>query len=287
MQCYKDRAAQKAHWKFHKHSCKMMIAAGGMDLKAYEASLNSLDKCFSLLQKSLLDPKGGVELPYIIRKIRTIMDSGNEGSADMALQMHTYARGILCAPRNLMFLAMVRPGMVPLMLGDDSSIGEEDDGDDTAARFKEDLLSEKARIEVQLSKYNGRPMDEFTIRDCIPDKQEQKRVRALCKKYDKLRSSWSQPSSMLFCYLYFNLIVAAAIQGQPSMTSIQDGRGTICGSNGPDKSPEYLLAANCRAAKGPPTMVQPVHARFLWRRHGTSSFSSIDSNNALRGSPQH
>ena len=232
LQAYKDREAQKAHWKLHKHSCKM-LAQLGTDYETYESELDTLEQCFVKLKLSF-GPKGGPELPFIIRRIRTLMDSGANNTGDMAFEMHSWARGVIFTQQNFMLFAMARPGMVQLMLSD----GNDDQG---AAVFKEDLLSNKARILKQLSKYNGRPTDEY-IRDFITNEEEKNRVEELCNKHDALDMRWGEPSSMSFCYLYYNLLVAAAIQGQPSMTSVHDGRGIIRGSRGPDKSAEYMLA---------------------------------------------
>jgi len=40
-------------------------------------------------------------------------------------------------------------------------------------------------------------------------------------------TSFSEPASMKYCYVIFNLVVAAALQANPSMTSIHDGAGTL------------------------------------------------------------
>ena len=107
---------------------------------------------------------------------------------------------------------------------------------------EEDLLSEKNRFIKQrlLEKYNGRPSEEFV--EDLEDEKEREEVRQLVAQYDRLDSTWGQPSSMSYCYLYFNLIIACAIRGNMSHCSIHDGCGTLRGGDPHKKSPESLLA---------------------------------------------
>jgi hypothetical protein len=106
---------------------------------------------------------------------------------------------------------------------------------------EEDLLSKKYRLvrNTKLVKYNGRPSDEFV--EDIEDETEREEVKSLVDQYDEL-DSWGQPSSMSFCYLYFNLIVASANQGKPSASSFHDGNGSLRGGCPKKKSPYTLLS---------------------------------------------
>jgi hypothetical protein len=64
----------------------------------------------------------------------------------------------------------------------------------------------------------------------------------LSDQISKINFSFSEPSSMTFCYLYFNLIVAAAIQARTSHSSVNDGNGVVRGSDQPDIHPDNMLA---------------------------------------------
>jgi len=76
----------------------------------------------------------------------------------------------------------------------------------------------------------------------LEDEKEREEVRQLVAQYDRLDSTWGQPSSMSYCYLYFNLIVACAVRGNVSDCSIHDGCGVLRGGDPHKKSPESPLA---------------------------------------------
>jgi len=76
----------------------------------------------------------------------------------------------------------------------------------------------------------------------LDDENERDELRKLVAQYDRLDSTWGQPSSMSYCYLYFNLIVACAIRGNMSHCSIHDGCGVLRGGDPHKKSAESLLA---------------------------------------------
>lgn len=141
-----------------------------------------------------------------------------------------------------MAAVMGRPCMARLMLCSTDS----DDGDASNIEevFKEDLLSDKAKILSKLSKYgHGRPSKKFV--DRIADPEEKKRVERLCEQFDELDGDKSgDPSSMSYCYLYFTLLVAAVVRGRSTNCSFHDGDGSIRGSIflGPDSTAEYYLA---------------------------------------------
>lgn len=103
------------------------------------------------------------------------------------------------------------------------------------------MLNEKTRLlKHQFAKYNGRPSEDFI--DAIEDEDEKKKLQEICDKYEELDSSWGEPSSMSYCYLYFNLIVACAIHGRASHSSLHDGNGTLRGGDPRKKTAETLLA---------------------------------------------
>jgi hypothetical protein len=221
---YQDRDAQKAHWKKHKQSCSVVSD----EEQARIASL-TLDASFASLKNSLLSLRpGGPEAYHIIRRIQQLIEEGDPGAGDMGMELHTFARGIIFHPQNVMRDILARPGMVQLLLADDDA-----------------LLHHKTQLLKELGpQYNGKNPTDSYIQLQIPDETERNRVQNLSDLIFKLESSFSfsEPSSMTFCYLYFNLIVAAAIQARTSHSSINDGDGVIRGSDQPDDHPNYMLA---------------------------------------------
>ena len=229
-QFYMNREAQKAHWPLFRAGYKKSQSKakdGRPYLEAYEEKLTSLSICFDELKAKLLSsPSESAELPCLIRRLRVLMDERGEEAEEKAIDFHTLMRGLIFHPQNIMERAMANPGMVSLMLGD----------------LEEDLLGEQTRVMKRLSKYNGIPTDEY-IRDFITDPAEKKRVKALCKKAERLElDGMGKPPSMSFCFIYFNMLVATVVHAQPSPVSGNDGKGTIRGSDGPETSHEYRLA---------------------------------------------
>lgn len=213
--CYIDGDAQKLHWKTHKKNCKP---------STLDTSNMDLDHCTKALKRDLFG--GSPDLYAIIKHIRELFDSGADESADMAaFHLHSIGRALISHSTSLLLGIVASPRMSSLLFGDE-----------------EDLLSEKHRLvrNTKLATYNGRPSDEFI--EEMEDETEKKEVTSLVEQYDNLDDSWNQPSSMSFCYLYFNLVVACAIQGRPSHTSTHDGNGTLRGGNPKMKSPATLLS---------------------------------------------
>ena len=166
------------------------------------------------------------ELYHAMKRLRTLMDDDVDGVSDSAFELHSMARGLICYQSDkIMMNVVASPHMANLLLSDE-----------------EDLLSEKNRFIKQhlLEKYNGRPSEEYV--EDLDDENERDELRKLVAQYDRLDSTWGQPSSMSYCYLYFNLIVACAIRGNVSHCSIHDGCGTLRGGDPTKKSPESLLA---------------------------------------------
>lgn len=241
---YKDKAAQKAHYSYHRHSCKFTASSpssfpsSNRDA-AITAKYPNLDACFAVLRNSLHDCPN---LAVVLVRIRQLMNEDLEEAFNVAMPMHGWARGVTFYPGNLMAAVMGRPYMARLMLC--STDGDDDDARDIEKVFKEDLLSDKAKILMKLSKYgHGRPSKKFI--DCIAEQEEKKQVERLCEQFDEIDGDESgDPSSMSYCYLYFTLLVAAVVRGRSTNFSFHDGNGSIRGSIflGPDSTAEYYLA---------------------------------------------
>mmetsp|Transcript_14057 Transcript_14057/g.21089 ORF Transcript_14057/g.21089 Transcript_14057/m.21089 type:complete len:513 (+) Transcript_14057:192-1730(+) len=211
---YMDGGAQKLQWKIHKKNCKP---------SSLDTTKMDLDHCTKALKSALYG--GSPDLYFIIKRVRGLFDNGAENSDMAAFHLHSIARGLMSLNTSLLLGIVACPYMSSLLFGEE-----------------EDLLSTKYRLvkNTKLAKYNGRPSDEFL--EDIEDETEKEEVTLLVEQYDKLDDSWGQPSSMSFCYLYFNLIVASTIQGQLSHSSTHDGNGTMRGGNPKMKSPETLLS---------------------------------------------
>ena len=241
LQHYKDRAAQQAHWSLHQLFCKPAAQRQSSD-QILQALPSSLPELHRLLQHQV-QTGGSIELPYLLRKIRIVMDSKPADRYDVALEMHTFARGIVCHPMNVMSRAISAPGMIQFLLGRAEDVDELDE----SFLFHEDLLSDQARILKKLEAFGvkGRPTDLY-IKYSIPDGTDKERILALCEEYDNCSSRWQEPTSMSYCYLYFNLIVACAVKAQATMSSIHDGKGDIRGGKllhlEDKKNPEFMLA---------------------------------------------
>jgi hypothetical protein len=189
-----------------------------------------LDASFASLKNSLLSLQHGrPEAYYIICRTQQLIEEGDPGVGNIVMELHTFARGIIFHPQNVMQDILAWPGMVQLLLGDDDA-----------------LLHHKTQLLKDLRpQYNGgNPTDNY-IQLQIPDEMEQKCVQELSDQIFKLESSFSfsePPSSKNFCYLYFNLIVVAAIQARTYHSLINDRHGVIHGSDQPDNHPDYMLA---------------------------------------------
>jgi len=189
----------------------------------------SVDECTADLQRYLKDSKAvAPEMYYVMKRLRALFDEDVDGVGDAAYLLHSTARGYLTfnPSMDIMMTVVASPHMANLLFSDE-----------------EDLLSKKNRmIKHQFAKYNGRPTEEF-IED-TEDAAGMIKVKKLLDEYDELDNSmWGgQPSSMSYCYLYFNLIVACAVHGTPCATSVHDGRGTLRGGDPCNKSAKSLLA---------------------------------------------
>lgn len=219
---YINQEAQKKHWKTHKKYCKLLDDGYIQTID----STDDLDRCIAAIMACLQNTESIIpQLYYEIKRLRALFDADVEGVGDAAFRLHSMARGLIFYGDDKMMMQVVAvPRMANLFFSDE-----------------EDLLSKKNRfIRQNLSKYNGRPSEEYV--EDIEDEDERKEAKKLVEKYDELDSTWGQPSSMSFCYLYFNLIVACALHGNQSMSSVHDGNGKLRGGDPRKKSNESLLS---------------------------------------------
>ena len=218
---YASVDAQRKQWKIHKKCCSLLD-----EETIEEIGRRSLDRIGKDLDM-LLKPGGPYPGLYqLLKRLRELYDEKVDGYGDSACYVHSMARGVITYPNSAIVLPMVAsPHIANYLFGDE-----------------EDLLNPKTRMaKYQLAKTNGRPSEEYI--DAIDDENERKELKKLCDKYDKLEDcSWSEPGSMSFCYIYFNLIVACAIRGEQSNCSNHDGCGLLRGGDPRRKNAESLLA---------------------------------------------
>ena len=209
-------------WKIHKKCCKPLSADAIAEIKR-----SDLERVEDYLMEDIRRPGGYPELYYILKRLRVLYDDDVDNRGDSACRLHGAARGIIFYPRNEIMMDMVAsPHMANLLFGDE-----------------EDLLNPKTRMaKYELEELNGRPSDEYL--ESIEDETERERLKEVVKRYDALEeTSWGrEPSSMSYCYIYFNLIMACAISAQPTMSSFHDGCGVLRGGDPRRKSPESLVA---------------------------------------------
>ena len=188
-------------------------------------SKRSLNRINEDVKEIVCYPTGSPELYYILKRLRQLYDEKADDSSESAYILHSVARGLIMHPSDTLMLSMVAsPHMANFLFGDE-----------------EDLLNEKTRlVKLQLAKTNGRPTEEYI--EAIEDVEAREELRKICDTYDELDSSWGEPSSMSFCYTYFNLIVACAIHCQRSHSSVHDGLGRLRGGDPRSKSPVSLMA---------------------------------------------
>lgn len=221
---YIDQGAQKRHWKRHKRFCRQLTSQENAEIQSL-----SMEECTNRIEQRLcFDPSaGGPDLYPLFRRMRELYNGDEDGSSDSALTLHTAARALIFTPDNSRVLDIfASPHMAKFMILDE----------------EEDLLRPKARfIKKYLQEYGGRPSEEFV--EDIEDDEERSKLKRLCEEYDRIDNSegWGQPGSMSFCFLYFNILVGAALHGNPSMSSVHDGRGIFRSLDDP-KSPGGLLA---------------------------------------------
>ncbi|KAL9182752.1 hypothetical protein ACHAXT_004031 [Thalassiosira profunda] len=217
---YTNQDAQKKAWKRHKKACRLMAQS------EIDAINNlSLEECSRALKTWLKHTDGGPETYYLMKRVRVLMDDDADGTAEVGFQMHSLARGLIFYPGDQMMTVAASPFMANLLLGDE-----------------EDLLNTKTRlIKYELADYNGRPSEDYV--EAIEDEEKRRALQKVCDTYDALDDAWGEPSSMSYCYLYFNLLVACAYHGQPSRTSNNDGAGgSFRGGNPRFKTAESLLS---------------------------------------------
>jgi hypothetical protein len=200
---YSSREAQKAHWRFHKPTCR-----AATDAEINEIRAAPLEVAAARLERSLL--KGGDHLVSLwLRRVRDALDEPHDVDlGDLGMQLHQIGRRLIfCGSDDLPSRLFAAPGMAAAMLHGDW------------------LVNADERILKRHGFGAGLPRE-----DSLPDIRDAtaRRVAEVLHaregySFDDDYTSDRHKGAFTFCYLYFNLAIAGAIQGSPSMASTHDG----------------------------------------------------------------
>ena len=200
---YSSREAQKAHWRFHKHTCK---AATNAEINEIRAA--PLADAVARLKISLF--QGGDHLVSLwLRRVRDALDEPHdEDLGELGMHLHTIGRNLIFAGNDdSLSRIFAAPGMAAAMLHGDW------------------LVNADERILKRHGFGAGLPRE-----DSLPDIRDataRRVAEVLRAREDDFDDDMSDrhKGAFTFCYLYFNLAVAGALHGTPSMASTHDGAG--------------------------------------------------------------
>jgi hypothetical protein len=200
---YSSPAAQRAHWAMHKATYRPPDAArvGRMPLQAVASAALK-----QLVGQTPIDE----HLALLLRRLRALLDAGGgDEDDDVEMTIHGAARGLIFEPDTPATDAAHErlwsaPGVATLLLAGD------------------DLLSDSARA-WRAAFPLGKPSLEAC--DMLLSPEDAATAEALNEADDA--SGGARSGAYVFCYLYYNIILAAAVAGSSSGWSVHDGVGTL------------------------------------------------------------
>ena len=199
---YVSADAQRAHWKVHKKTCRDVAPAELEEIR----SMN-MHQTYTAIKNRLQGATPDALTAPLIRRLRA--NFGEEDIDDqhdaIGMSLHTTCRGLIFSPGYDSEMLWGAPGMTELLLTENL------------------LLSERVRKRLEAGFPNGLPSIEFAQHELTGEAQAE--AWALLDSDDEGFME-AQPSYN-FCFLYFNLILAAAVHGRPTPCSAHDGRGAL------------------------------------------------------------
>ena len=222
---YKDATAQKSAWKIHKMYCREMTPSDKSfidDLSLSETS-NELKKILSFSSATSKSQVSHCAV-YLLLHIRKLLDANADDPGSVELALHAMCRSLIFCDSRTVQVVWNMPGMANYLMNSD----------------QEDLLNEEGRFTKEhldgISKEPGVPSEEWIDSVYAHDEEKCKRLKDLDLQLYHIgqKTCFRAPSSMKICYAYYNLIVAAAVQCRPSMSSVHDGVGKLRLDDGSD-----------------------------------------------------
>ena len=205
---YSSREAQKAHWRFHKHTCR-----AATDAEINEIQAAPLAVAAARLERSLLQGVTSGVTDHLVslwlRRVRDALDEPHdEDLGELGMTLHQVGRRLIfCSADGDLDELFAAPGMAAAMLHGDW------------------LVNADERILKRHGFGAGLPRE-----DSLPDIRDataRRVAEVLRAREDDFDDDMSDrhKGAFTFCYLYFNLAVAGALHGTPSMASTHDGAG--------------------------------------------------------------
>ena len=207
---YSSREAQKAHWRFHKHTCKAATDAEINEIRAAPLAVAA-----ARLERSLLQGVTSGVTDHLVslwlRRVRDALDEPHDVDlGELGMTLHQVGRRLIfCSADGDLDELFAAPGMAAAMLHGDW------------------LVNGDERILKRHGFGAGLPRE-----DSLPDIRDAtaRRVAEVLHaregySFDDDYTSDRHKGAFTFCYLYFNLAVAGALHGTPSMASTHDGAG--------------------------------------------------------------
>jgi hypothetical protein len=214
---YSSVAAQRAHWPAHKATCRPPDAArvARMPLAAVASAA---------LQQLVGQTPVDEQLALLLRRLRALLDAGEDEDGDVELQLHGAARRLIFQPDTPATAAAQErlwsaPGVASFLL-----VGD-------------DLRSESARA-WRAAFPLGKPSAEAC--DMLLSPEEAATAAAL-EEADDARG-WARSGAYTFCFLYYNIILAAAVASNSSVASTHDGAGALRSGRMPDAAARRAMA---------------------------------------------
>ena len=205
MNFYASAKAQRDHWPLHKLSCRVIP-----DDERDEIQALSLTEAWERV-RGMLSTRPDASMVLLMKQMRRRFDQGDDDDASEVVEMqsHTIIRNWNWHVDTDTIAALwAAPGMAQLLLCD------------------EDLLTSWHRDRQKFFPPQGRfPGFEYLVDDDYSTEAQDCAMKELEKDDDD--EIGDVRAADKFGYFYFNILLGAAVQSQPSTTSPMDGIGYL------------------------------------------------------------